>query len=316
MVKLFYSYSHKDEELKNELMAHLSLLSRQGIISSWHDRMIDVGGDINKSITDELESAHIVLLLISAYFLSSDYCYDNELTMALEKHNNGSAIVIPIILHPCDWHTAPFGHLKATPTNGKAVSTFNNQQEAFAIIAKDIRNAAENFRLNNLENDLNGQNNIDAIKATPRREHSNNLKIKKEFSDHDRDEFLEGSFKYISNYFEASLKKLEEQNPHIDTKYKNINELGFIASVYSNGNKVAHCNIYYGRDFFTNGIAYSNSESISGGNYNELLNINDDGYSLFLKPLGMRILKTKSTDRLSKKEAAEYYWNIFLEPLQ
>lgn len=316
MIKLFYSYSHEDEELKNELMAHLSLLSRQGIISSWHDRMIDVGSNIDKSITEELESSHIILLLISAYFLASDYCYDNEMTLALERHNNGSAVVIPIILHPCDWHSAPFGILKATPTDGKAVSKFSNQQEAFTIIAKDIRKAVEKFRLTNLKNDLNGQIHINPNMDIHRQEHSTNLKIKMDFSDHDRDEFLEGSFKYISNYFEASLQKLEEQNPHIDTKYKNINELGFIASIYSNGNKVAHCNIYYGRDFFTNGIAYSNSESISGGSYNELLNINDDGYSLFLKPLGMQILNSNNTDRLSMKEAAEYYWTIFLKPIQ
>jgi len=312
MVKLFYSYSHRDEELKNELIAHLSLLSRQNIISSWHDRLIDVGSDIDKNISAELESSHIILLLISAHFIASDYCYETEMTKAIDKHKDGSAIVIPVILHPCDWQSAPFGKLKATPTDGKPVSDFDNQQKAFTIIAKDIRKAAEKFKISTSIK----ENNIKSVGDYFDAEHSNNLKIKKEFSDHERDEFLEKCFKYISNYFEASLKKLEEQNPHIDTKYKNINELGFIASVYSNGNKVAHCNIYYGRDFFTNGIAYSNSESISGGSYNELLNINDDGYSLFLKPLGMQMFTMQNDDNLSKKEAAEYFWSILIKPLQ
>jgi len=102
MVTLFFSYSHKDEDLRNELETHLALLKRQGIISSWHDRRITAGGDIDKTISSELESSQIILLLVSAHFLASDYCYEKEMTRALEKHKDGSAVVVPVILHPCD----------------------------------------------------------------------------------------------------------------------------------------------------------------------------------------------------------------------
>jgi hypothetical protein len=67
------------------------------------------------------------------------------MTRAMEKHHEGSACVIPVILHPCDWQSAPFGGLRATPTDGKPVSMFANQHEAFAIITKDIRDAAAKF---------------------------------------------------------------------------------------------------------------------------------------------------------------------------
>jgi tetratricopeptide (TPR) repeat protein len=143
MAKLFFSYSHKDEELRNELETHLALLKRQGVLSSWHDRRITAGSDFDQTISSELESSQIVLLLVSAHFLASDYCYEKEMIRSLEKHEDGSAVVIPVILHPCDWHSAPFGHLRATPTDGKPVSMYANQQEAFAIVAKDVREAAK-----------------------------------------------------------------------------------------------------------------------------------------------------------------------------
>lgn len=78
MATLFFSYSHKDEELRNELETHLALLKRQGIISNWHDRRITAGSDLNDAISGELEEAQIILLLISAHFLASDYCFDKE----------------------------------------------------------------------------------------------------------------------------------------------------------------------------------------------------------------------------------------------
>src|SRR5687768_12583725 len=126
MANVFFSYSHKDEELRNELEVHLSMLKREGLIEAWHDRRIGVGEDIHSEISSALENADIVLLLVSAQFLASNYCFEIEMRRALQKHNEGTARVIPVILHPCDWQSAPFGHLRATPTDGKPVSMFAN----------------------------------------------------------------------------------------------------------------------------------------------------------------------------------------------
>ena len=115
------------------------------MIQAWHDRRNTAGSEIDSTISEQLEQAQIILLLVSAYFLASDYCYDVEMTRAMEKHREGSACVIPVILHPCDWQSAPFGALRATPTDGKPVSMFADPHEAFAVIAKDIRDAAAKF---------------------------------------------------------------------------------------------------------------------------------------------------------------------------
>ena len=97
-LEVFYSYSHKDEALRDELEKHLALLKRQGLITNWHDRRIGAGDEWRDQIDAHARSAQIILLLISADFLASDYCYDVEMKLALERHAAHEAVVIPIIL--------------------------------------------------------------------------------------------------------------------------------------------------------------------------------------------------------------------------
>src|SRR3712207_4980803 len=88
-LELFYSYSHKDEDLRDELETHLSKLKRQKVISEWHDRGIAAGQEWGGEIDQHLKTADIILLLVSSDFLASNYCYDVELTLAMERHEKG-----------------------------------------------------------------------------------------------------------------------------------------------------------------------------------------------------------------------------------
>jgi hypothetical protein len=142
-IKLFCSYSHRDEHLRDELAKHLKLLERQGLIESWHDRRIGAGEVWKEEIDRNLSEADIILLLISADFLASDYCFDIEMKAALERHSAAKAVVIPIILRPVDWHATPFSGLQALPKNGKPVTTFDNLDTAFEQVATSIRAAIE-----------------------------------------------------------------------------------------------------------------------------------------------------------------------------
>ncbi len=143
--EVFFSYSHKDQDLRDQLETHLSLLKNQGVISSWHDRKIIAGMEWAREIDAHLNTAQIILLLLSADFLASTYCYDIEFKRAMERHNAGEARVIPIILRHCDWHQAPFGKLQVLPTDGKPVDSrgWHNKDEAFLNIAQGIRKAVE-----------------------------------------------------------------------------------------------------------------------------------------------------------------------------
>ena len=142
-IDLFFSYSHEDELLRDELATHLKLLERQGVIRGWHDRRIDAGHDWKQAIDEHLERAGIVLLLVSADFLASDYCYDLEMKRALERRETGGAVVIPVILRPCDWTQAPFAKLQALPRDGKAVTSWLNRDEAWTNVAQGIRGAVQ-----------------------------------------------------------------------------------------------------------------------------------------------------------------------------
>ncbi len=144
--EVFYSYSHKDEDLHDELEKHLSILRRQGVITGWHDRKITAGTEWAGEIEEHLNTAKVILLLISADFLASDYCYDLEMRRAMERHENGEAQVIPVILRKVDWRGAPFGKLQALPTDAKPVTSWSNRDEAFTSIAEGIRKAIEDLR--------------------------------------------------------------------------------------------------------------------------------------------------------------------------
>lgn len=154
-IRLFYSYSHKDEDLRDELEKHLSLLRRQGVIQPWHDRKISPGRKWKRDIDKNLEAADIILLLISADFLNSDYCYGVEMARALERDEVEEALVIPIIIRPVTWKGTPIEDLQVLPKNGKPIISWKNRDEAWAHVAKEIGIAinewvdgcATNFRL-------------------------------------------------------------------------------------------------------------------------------------------------------------------------
>ena len=140
-LRLFYSYSHKDEEYRDQLEEHLSLLKRQNLIRSWYDRRISAGQEWQGIIDESLEAANVILFLVSAAFLASDYCYDTEMRRALEKHKKGEARVIPIIIRPVDWSGATFSKLQALPKDAKAVTSWSNRDEAWTDVARGIRKA-------------------------------------------------------------------------------------------------------------------------------------------------------------------------------
>jgi len=315
MATVFFSYSHRDEELRDELETHLSMLKRDGSIEAWHDRRIQPGEDFAREIDANLESADVVLLLVSSYFLDSDYCYEIEMKRALERHERGEARVIPVILRPCDWHAAPFGHLLAIPKDGKPITQYPDLHEGFAEVVKAIRAA------------LGGMKPGAAVRpAAPAAEpaspplhsgpRSSNLGVRKEFTQRDRDRFLEEGFEFIAKYFDNSLQELCARNPELDKSFRRLDANSFTAVIYRDGDRRAECRISLG------GHAHSNpdidfSYNAEGNGYNESMSAEDDGHTLYLKPMGMQIRSAGSRDtQLTHQGAAEYFWEMLIEPLQ
>lgn len=138
-IKVFFSYADEDTSLQSKLANHLTSLKRQEVITVFHYKNITAGEEWGKVINTHLESANIILLLISSDFIASDYCYDVELKKALERHESGEAQVIPIILRPSDWKQSLFGKLTPLPSEGKPVTTWQDEDEAFLDIVNGIR---------------------------------------------------------------------------------------------------------------------------------------------------------------------------------
>ena len=138
-IEIFCCYAREDETWLRKLETHLSLLKRQGLISLWHDRLILPGADWAKTIDTHLETASVILLLVSSDFFASDYCYGIEMKRALEREAAGEARVIPILARPVDWKGAPFAHLQALPTDVKPIASWQNKDTALADVAAGIR---------------------------------------------------------------------------------------------------------------------------------------------------------------------------------
>jgi hypothetical protein len=145
-IKVFISYSCKDEKLKDRLRSHLSPMIRQGLIESWDDRQIRAGSEWNSSMLHKLNEANIILCLISADFIASDSCYLIESQHALERRATGKVEVIPVLLKATDWQKTVFQPLLAIPRSGKAIADYPNRERAFREVAQEIGKVVDALR--------------------------------------------------------------------------------------------------------------------------------------------------------------------------
>jgi len=137
-LNVFISYAHEDAELRGKLVKHLSQLEREGV-QGWYDRRITGGTEWAGEIDEHLNTADIILLLISPDFLASRYCYDVEMKRAVERHDQDQARVVPVILRPCDWKTSPFGKFNALPKDGKPVVDWKTHDHGFLNVVEGLR---------------------------------------------------------------------------------------------------------------------------------------------------------------------------------
>lgn len=144
-IEIFFCYAHEDENLRQGLGKQLRALKRQGLIDTWHDRNISAGTEWEREIDKHLNTAQVILLLISPDFMDSDYCYSKEMKRAIERHEQKDATVIPVILRPVYWQGAPFGRLQALPTDAIPVTDpiWHNMDRALFNVSEGVREVVE-----------------------------------------------------------------------------------------------------------------------------------------------------------------------------
>lgn len=318
MVKLVFSYAHADEALRNELEKHLAPLRRQGLIEPWHDRRIVPGQEFGGEIERHFEDADIVLLLISPDFINSDYCYDVEMKQAVERHRLGQAVVIPVILRPCHWHDLPFGGLLAATVDGKPVTQFPSLDDGFYQVVDAIKRAIKHLHGKSIATSSASNPGIATTFAKPvvvASERSSNLRVKRTFSDQERDQARTGCFEFVAKYFSNSLNELKQRSSQIDVDFRRIDTKSFEATIYANGKRQSACGIWIASGHFGGDIVFSYN-GVTPNSYNESMSIDDDGFTLGFKPMAMASQESKTNGFLNFEGVAEYFWDMLIRPLQ
>lgn len=315
MAVVFFSYSHADEAARDRLEKHLSVLRRQQVIETWHDRRIVAGDALTHRIDAEIERADVILLLVSPDFIASDYCYDIEMRRAMERHTEGSARVIPIILRHCDWHDTPFGGLTAAPKDGRPINTWPDLDEAFLDVVRAIKTAVAAAPASSSPPPQARAASVGVVREDHTvRPRSSNLRIKKHFTDADKDRHCDEAFEFMARFFETSLAELQQRNTGLETAFRRIDADSFTAIVYQNGSSVSECRIVRG-GFVGNGITYSANARSRENSYNDSLSVDADDEGLFLKAM-MSMGRQRDEPQLTFEGAAEYYWSMLIDRLR
>lgn len=309
-MKAFISYSHRDEHYLERLKVHLAPMRRENRITDWADKDIYAGSNLDSSISDELENSDLFIALISPDYLASNYCYDKEFEKALRMQDSGRITIIPIILQPCEWKKTPFGKMKALPKDGKEISEWTNENNAYLDIANELR------RLLNL--------NLKEIPEVETRRSSEkqvarNYRVKQYFSEVDSFSFKEKSFEAIKNYFIDAVQEIDNiENLQARVTNSEKNNFTCLISNRSN-NKNSFICIALGNEERNNfgDLRYEFSQRVSPSSVHldKIFNVENDEYDLYWKNnTSMHYSSNRSQEaRYSAAQVAEIIWDDFIQ---
>jgi hypothetical protein len=308
MATAFISYSHRDEPFRQELETHLAPLRRQGLLSVWHDRRITPGDHLDDAISENLESADLILMLISADFVASDYCYAREMTRALERHEAKAARAISIICRPCDFHGLPFARFMLLPTDAKAVSSWADRDAAWVDVVRGIRRALEAITATQkpqahtpLEAD---------VRPAPAAE---GPRLPRRTTDLQMDTFSTNAMRDVGRFFQKELDMLEMRDPAWKGEFRQIDANRFTCQIYLDEKEVASCTIFRG-GMGPRTIHYSQGVISTANSWNEALTVESDEGGPYLKPLGMAIhFRGQRPNRLEPFDAARFLFEMLMD---
>jgi len=304
MAKAFISYSHQDERALERLHAHFATLRREGILSVWYDREILAGGSIDREIASHLSQADLFLALVSPDFLASSYCYDQEMAKALERHAEGTLRVVPIIVEPCDWKTTPLGKLKALPNDGRAISTWTNENIAYLDVVTELRRLTS-------EQQPKRNNEADKKSVTSSTREGKRYRIKKEFDPIDRDDFRHKAFLAIQEFFRGSVEELNQVSEFIRARHEKISDLAFSCTALNKANGgEAHITLRADSDFGED-ISYSFSRRATANTANGFVRVEANEYELYLMLDNFSGGRNRDDKPLTGDQVADALWREF-----
>lgn len=305
-------------------MRHLAPLQREGLINLWHDGMLRPGEHLDPAVQAALAASDVVILLVSADFIASEYCYEQEMLRAFARQRDGTARVVPIILRPCQWKGVPIGNgetlseFVALPKDGKAVINWSDPDTALDNAVGAIRDMLKDVGGNNSRTPtVRGQSPMAAAQHVSRPTGLTNLLgIATKPTDLDRDRFLRGGFAATAALFEQNLAELNASDLRIETDFERIDSRSFAASVYLDGKRVGQVSIWHGSDTWRNALCLSYDTATGGRNsMNDWLPVEDTPQGLAFTP-GNSMSRRRADGPLDPHGAASYFWDNFLEQVR
>lgn len=146
-LRIFCGYAHEDRALFEQLQKAFAVLLRQKQIVVWHYGELLPGAEWESEIERQLDTADIILLLISPSFIASDYCWSKEMQWAITRHSSGEARVLPILLKPTSgWKSTPLGKLQALPTGAKPITNWDKRDDALADVVNGLQRVIQDMQ--------------------------------------------------------------------------------------------------------------------------------------------------------------------------
>lgn len=136
--KFFISYAQEDRDHKNDLRKWLETLNWKDDVEVWENEQIGAGGELDKTVKAQLAIADIIVLLVSVDFLASSYIKEVEFARAMDRHNAGDALIIPVIVRDCIWNMTPIGKLVCLPKDGVPVEDYPKKDKAWNEVVRKI----------------------------------------------------------------------------------------------------------------------------------------------------------------------------------
>ena len=349
-MKVFISYSHKDDVALDRLHTHLAPLRSEGFIDAWFDRQILAGGNIDAEVDEALEYCDVFLMLVSPDFLASNYCVNIEMKRAFERHDYDGAPVIPIIVEPCDW-TSSLGKFKALPRDGKPISEWTNQNSAYLDVVKELRRILETRKgtVSGTEHTSHPEGSIDRSPAAPSfsirpdfdetdhsefREKERNpfsgipvfmqptaptneaprYRIQRDFDEIDRSEFRETAFVTIRDYFQQQIDMVNTIDD-LRGRFVSHGPSSFGCTIVNRARllnqSTAHITVHCRNGRMGLGdISYSFSENADPNMANGIFYIESDSYEQYLVNT---IGFRDDQGQLTPENVAKRLWNEFIQ---
>jgi TIR domain len=145
-VFIVYAANSADEGHRENLEKHLSVLTRQQEIVLRHERLVTADKDTQAELKGMLDGADVIVLLLSPDFIASDFCYNDQMSVAMKRQRDHTARVIPVLVGSCYWEPLPFSELKVLPASRKAITSHPDEASAWTEVAREIHAAIKELR--------------------------------------------------------------------------------------------------------------------------------------------------------------------------